>query len=423
MRILFYSMNWYPFIGSIQPINAMILRHLRDAGHEITILTSIPYRMPGRAERWEEYRGKWFCQETWENIPVVRMRVLSPSFLQRFRILVRMLNMVSFLLSSLLVGLTLRKHDVIMTISHPPIAMGINSWLIALVKRCRHVYCLKDIYPDILVEARFIRRGFLYWVLRGLERFVYRRADRICVLSDSMKSNLVAKKIAPEKIEVIHDFADPEKIRPLPRDNELARRLGLHQVFVVLYPGSLSFRYGIEEVLAAAERLDHPSVRWIFIDRGQHRQEYRREIEERRIVSAHILPFQPADDYPLLLASCDLGLVTLERGFGAYSVPSKLFGIMAAGRGIVALVESDSEVAAIIRKADCGVVVESGDAPGLAAAVGRLAVDPERCQRMGQNARRFLEIEFPPETLCRRYHEVLQSCVESSSRSPLVFKP
>ncbi len=422
MRILFYSMNWYPFIGSIQPINGMILRYLRDAGHDITILTSIPYRMPGRAEQWEEYRGKWFCRETWENIPIVRMRVLSPEFLQRFRIAVRMLNMVSFILFSLLVGLALRKHDVIMTISHPPIAIGINGWLIALFKRCRHVYCLKDIYPDILVEARLIRRGLGYWILRGLERFVYRRADRICVLSESMKSNLVAKNIDPGKIEVIHDFADLDQIRPLPRDNDLARRNGLCGHFVVLYPGSLSFRYGIEEVLAAAERLDNPLVRWVFVDRGQHRQEYRREIQERRISSVHILPFQPAEDYPWLLASCDLGLVCLERGYGAYSVPSKLFGIMAAARGIVAMVESDSEVARIVRQADCGVVVEPGDASGLAEVVGRLASDPQLCQRMGQNARRFLESEFPPDTLCRRYLEVLVSCTQTALQNRVASK-
>jgi colanic acid biosynthesis glycosyl transferase WcaI len=416
MRILFYTMNWYPFVGSIQPINAMVLRHLKKAGHEITILTSIPYRMPGRTERWEDYRGKWFCRETWDDIPVVRTWVCSPAFLQRSPFLVRILGMITFCLNSLLVGLFLRKHDVIMTISHPPIAIGLNSWMIALVKRSRFVYCLKDIYPDILLEAGLIRRRLLFRFLRVLERWVYRKADRICVLSESMKANLVAKKIPPGKIEVIHDFADTQRIVPLPRDNELSRRLGLQDGFVVLYPGSLSFRYGIEEVLAAAEQLRDPvGIRWVFIDRGQHRQEYRREIDERQIASARILPFQPSEAFPLLLASCDLGLVTLERGFGAYSVPSKLFNLMAAGRGIVAMVESEGEVARIVRQAECGVVVEPGDASGLAAAVCRLASDPERCRAMGRNARRFLEAEFPAEVLCRRYHGVLRACIESST--------
>ena len=416
MRILFYAMNWYPFEGAIQPIYAAVLRSLQAAGHTVTILTSIPHRIPGRTEQWEQYRGAFFRRETWEGAEVVRVWTCSPAFLSRFKILVRMLSMASFCLVSLIVGLFLRrKFDIILTVSHPPIAIGINSRLIALARRCPFVYCLEDIYPDILVEARVIRRGLSFRLLRFLEKRIYRTAGRVCVLSESMKANLVAKKVPADKIEIIPHFADTDRIKPLPRDNELARRYGLDKVFVLLYPGSLSFRYGIEEVLAAAERIgDNPNLQWIFIDRGQHRQEYRREIEERQITAARILPFQPNEAFPMLLASCDLGLVTLERGFGVYSVPSKLFNLMAAGRGVVAMVESEGEVARIIQQAECGVVIEPGDVPGMAVEVRRLASDPQRCRTMGRNARRFLEAEFPAELLCRRYHEVLRACIESS---------
>jgi colanic acid biosynthesis glycosyl transferase WcaI len=417
MRILFYTMNWYPFEGSIQPIYAAVLRSLQEAGHTVTILTSIPHRIPGRSEQWDQYRGAFFRRETWEGAEVVRVWTCSPAFLVRYKILVRMLSMVTFCLASLIVGLFLRKKcDIVLTVSHPPIAIGLNSRLIAMVKHCPFVYCLEDIYPDILIEARIIRRGLSFRLLRFLERWIYRKAGRVCVLSESMKANLVAKKIPADKIEIIPHFADTDRTKPLPRDNQLARQFGLDKVFVLLYPGSLSFRYGLEEVLAAAEQLrDHAGIRWVFIDRGQHRQDYRREIEERQIASAQILPFQPNETFPTLLASCDLGLVTLERGFGSYSVPSKLFNLMAAGRGIVAMVESEGEVARIIRQAECGVVVEPGDVPGLAAAVRRLASDPERCRAMGRNARRFLEAEFPAEVLCRRYHGVLRACIESST--------
>jgi len=418
MRILFYTMNWYPFEGAIQPIYAAVLRSLRQAGHEIVILTSIPYRMAGRSEPWEAYRGKRFCRETWEGMEVIRVWTCSPEWMNRFKIGRRILNMISFILNSLFVGLFQRGFDVVMTVSHPPVVIGTNSWMIACVNRCRFVYCLEDIYPDILLHARLIRGGFVYWVMRLWERWVYRRAGRICVLSEAMKANLLAKKVPADRIAVIPHFADTDRIIPLPRDNDLARQFGLDKVFVLLYPGSLSFRYGIEEVLAAAEQLRDPAgIRWVFIDRGQQRHEYRREIEDRHIASAQILPFQPKELFPMLLASCDLGLVTLERGYGAYSVPSKLFNLMAAGRGIVAMVESDGEVARIIRQAECGVVVESGDAPELAATVRRLASDPERCRTMGRNARRFLEAEFPADVLCRRYHDVLRACAKSSPRN------
>ncbi len=419
MRLLFYTMNWYPFEGSIQPIFAEVLRSLQQAGHEVTILTSIPYPVPGRSERWDEYRGKFFLRESWQGAEVIRTWVCSPSILHSCKIMIRLLNMVSFCLHSLLVGLFLRRRfDILMTVSHPPIAIGLNSGFIALAKRCPFVYCLEDIYPDILAEAGLIRRRLLFRFLRGLERWVYRRADRICVLSESMKSNLVDKKTPAEKIEVIPHFADTDRIKPLPRDNDLARSLNLTDTFVILYPGSLSFRYGIEEILAAVERIgDNPNVRWIFIDRGQHRQEYRREIEDRKLNRARILPFQTEQDYPWLLASCDVGLVTLERGFGAYSVPSKLFGLMAAGRAVLAMSESTGEVARIVRQAKCGLVVEPGDFDSLAKAVRRLAEDREQCRRMGLRGRDFLVANFPRDLLCQRYRDLLQSCRKNPPES------
>jgi colanic acid biosynthesis glycosyl transferase WcaI len=417
MRILFYTMNWYPFEGSSQPAFAAALRSLQEAGHTITILTSIPHRVPGRTEGWEQYRGAFFRRETWEGAEVVGVWTCRPAFLHRFKILVWMLSMVTFCLASLMAGLFVRKkYDIVLTVSHPPIAIGLNSRLIAMVKRCPFVYCLEDIYPDALLKARLIRGGLLFRLLGFLERRIYRKAGRVCVLSESMKANLVAKKIPADKIEIIPHFADMDRFKPLPRDNELACRLGLNNVFVLLYPGSLSFHYGIEEVLGAAERIgDNPNLRWIFIDRGRHRREYRREILDRHLGRVGIIPFQSEEDYPWLLASCDVGLVTLERGFGVYSVPSRLLNLMAAARPILAMAETGSEVSRVVRQADCGLAVEPGDVEGFVKAVGRLSEDRPRCQEMGRRARRFLESEFPRQALCRRYQQVLESCLVSSS--------
>jgi colanic acid biosynthesis glycosyl transferase WcaI len=182
-----------------------------------------------------------------------------------------------------------------------------------------------------------------------------------------------------------------------------------------LYSGDLSFRYGIEEVLAAAERMgDQPDLQWVFIDRGRHCREYRREISDRNLSRVRILPFPSEEDFPRLLASCDIGLVTLERGYGAYSVLSRMFSFMAAARPILAMADSASEVSRIVRQADCGVVVEPGDISGFVAAARRFAADPDRCRTLGLKARRYVQTEFPPEALLRRYDEILRACMESS---------
>jgi colanic acid biosynthesis glycosyl transferase WcaI len=196
MRILLYTMNGYPFEGAIQPIYAAVLGSLQEAGHTVTVLTATPHSTPDVAEPWEgaEVVGAW----TW-----------SPAFLHRYPILTRALGGVTFCLASLVVGLLLpRKFDLVLTAPHPPIAIGLNTRLIAQAKGCPFVYCVEDIYPDVLVEAGLMRCSMLFRLLRYLERGIYRKAGRVCVLSESVKSNLMAKKIPSDKIQIVPCFAD-----------------------------------------------------------------------------------------------------------------------------------------------------------------------------------------------------------------------
>jgi len=408
IKVLFYTMNWYPFEGSIQHIYRTVLKHLKERGYEITILTSIPYFLNGREERWASYRGKAFITEHREGIRTVRTFVLSPYFMRRFKVPIRIINCISFAFSSLLAGLFIGKYDVILTVSHPPLLIGLASFIMGKIKGCKYVYSLQDIYPDILRDLGMVKNGKIFNFLRKIELFIYEKAGKICVLSSQMADNLSQKGINPEKIELTPHFTDLNTIVPLSKQNPFAREYRLDSKFVVLFPGSVSYRSDLDTILESAKILsDEENIRFVFMERGELKDAFRRKAASRGLENMVFLPFQPAERFPQVLASADVGLVSLDREFSAYSVPSKIYNIMASARPVIAVVDENSEVSRIVREAECGLSVPPGNAGLLAERIRELAVDKGKREEMGQNGRIFVERYHDQTGICQKYEQVI----------------
>ncbi len=412
-RLLFYTMNWYPFEGSIQHIYAEVLRDLKKKGYDITILTSIPYYLNGREERWKAYKWRFFVAEEWEGMNVLRAPVISPYFLRSFKFGIRVMNALSFFMTSIMASFLSGKQDFVFTVSHPPILIGLTSFLISRLKRCGFIYCLEDIYPDILFDLDIVRRPWLKRLLRRMELFVYRTSKAVCVLSEHMKKNLERKGIDADKIEVIPHFADTERIRPLSRSNSLSREYGLEDKFVALLPGSISYRYGIDTLYGSAEILSkNKNIMFVFIKRGEFKDIFMEEAESRGLENVVFLPFQPSERFSEVLASSNVCLVPLGNGFGSYSVPSKLYSIMASSRPVLAIADSESELARIVDLASCGVNIPPGDAEELAGSIERLSRDKDLCEAMGKNGRSYSERNLSKEDICGKYRKVIDGAID-----------
>lgn len=408
MRILFYTMNWYPFEGSIQHIYAAVLKYLKKRGHKITILTSVPYFMNGREEKWKSYRRKFFATEYWEGIKVIRTFVISPYFLRRFRKGIRAINFISFTLTSLFAGLSLKKPDIILTVSHPPLFIGLNSYIISRIKRCKYVYCLEDIYPDILFDLGLLKKGMAATLLKKVELFVYNRASKICLLSSQMLDNLKKKGVPPDKLELIPHFADLDKIIPLPKLNPFAKEYAFDSKFIVLLPGSISCRYGIDTIFESAKLLSkNEGIKFVFIERGELKDAFKQKVKSEKVRNIQFLPFQPTDKFPEVLASADVCLVSLEARFSSYSVPSKIYNIMASARPIIAITDENSEVAEVVKTARCGINVPPDNPALLSQVIEKLAADKQKCNTMGQNGYKYSQVHFNKDDICRKYEDLI----------------
>ena len=420
MKILVLSLYYEPDrCQSNGPIIRALCEDWAAAGHEVTVLASFPhYSCPAV---WPEYRRRLL---QWDRVGPVRV-IRSYIYVAPGRSsLGRILNYLSFNISSLVAGLLSGRQDVIFAIS-PPLTIGISAWLLSLIKRAPYCYNLQDIWPEVAVRLGVLRGRRIIAFFERLERFIYQTSRKIFAISEEFRANLERKGVAADKIVVLPNFVDTERLRPLPRRNDFATRHGLADRFVVLYAGNLGLSQGIEVILDAAEILESTMAKmativsesplFLIVGQGTCREDLIESAKRRGLASVRFLPLQPEADLPLLYASCDLALIPLRKGITENSVPCKTYAIMAAGKPYLAAVDPGSSVWNLTDEAGSGWCVPPEDGPALAAAVRELALKPAELQQRGRQGREYAERNFARPAITGGYRLVLESIVRGES--------
>jgi colanic acid biosynthesis glycosyl transferase WcaI len=317
----------------------------------------------------------------------------------------------TYFLSSLVQAVRAQRPDVCLVLSTPPLLLGLTGLVTKQLRKVPFVYSVQDLYPDIAVhlgvlaaDSRFAR------TLDLTATKLYRSASALVTLSDGMSAQLAAKGLRPQHIHVIPNWADTTQIVPAPRNNQFARAHGLEHTFVVQYSGNLGLSQGLESLVAAAEHIADLPIRIVIVGDGQARASLVRQVRVRGLQNVLFLPPQPREGLSDLLAACDVGLVTMKRQVSDDLVPSKLYGIMAAARPILAAVEPRSEVARVVRAHECGWIVDPEDSHSLALAIRRSYECPAGTRlEMGQRARQACSSLYSRKVLTARYDAIVRS--------------
>jgi glycosyltransferase involved in cell wall biosynthesis len=287
--------------------------------------------------------------------------------------------------------------DVLVAKTDPPLLCVAAMW--AAKRRGLHfVNWLQDLYPELAAQLSvpFVR-GPLGRAFLKLRDAALRAADANVVVGERMAEIVRKRGIAPERIRVIPNWCDDEKIQPIAGpDNPLRREWGLEDRFVVGYSGNLGRGHEFETVLAAAGRLrDDQRLCFLFIGGGKKFTDLTHAVRERRLDHLfRFLPYQERNVLKLSLGVPDVHLISLRPELEGLIVPSKLYGIAAAGRPIIAVTAYDGEVARLVRQHNCGVVVAPGEGERLADALRGLRTDLTRLAEMGHYARAMLDAHF-----------------------------
>jgi colanic acid biosynthesis glycosyl transferase WcaI len=334
------------------------------------------------------------------------VRVPSTSF-ERSKLLARASNYVTYLTNALLSGLQGPRPDVVLCMTDPPIVADV-ALVVAKRYRVPLVVISQDVFPEIAVELKRLENPVAVRLLRGLVSLYLRRADRIVAIGDTMKRRLEEKGARPDRIRVIPNWVDTQRLVPQDRANRWARGGRLHEKFVVMHSGNVGHAQDLDSLVRAATFLrDLDDLVVLVIGSGARHNELVALAERLEVDQVHFLYYQARDVLPLSLSAADVHVVGLAPGLAGYVVPSRLYGILAVARPVIVAADPDSETAQVVERVGCGIVVPPGRPELLARAIRDAHAGKYDLAEMGRRGREWVEREADRSVAMRRYRELL----------------
>ena len=412
MRVLILHMRYWPEATGTGPLVTELAEDLAAAGEDVVVVTSVPHY--GLPEIPAEFRGGLIHKALKSGVTVYR--TLAP-VAHVGSALGRGLDYAAYTVLASLAAISLGPVDIILCVA-PPVTVGFSGWVVGFLRKCPTVFNAQDIWPDGLISMGRIHNQVLIAVLRRLEQLVYRTSNRITVVSEGMRKNVLSKGVAAGRVQVIPNWVDTERIHPVEGPNPFRNELALGESFVVLFAGNVGYAAGLESVLAAAGLLrGEPRICFLIVGEGSAKADLLRAAEREGLTNVRFLPTQPSGILSNVLGAGDVGLVPLREGMGAVSVPSKAYAIMAGGRPVLAAVPTDSEIRHLVAEAKCGVCVPAEEPQALAEAVLRLAGEPDRLTEYGRNARSYVVERYSRAIMTSRYRKLLGEVIEAGKRT------
>lgn len=403
MRVCFFNRSYYPDLGATGQLLTELAEDLvHRHGCKVSVVAGPPLL---REQKNQPLKRNWLLVKKESRNGVEIFRAAGTVFRSR-KFAGRATNYLSYFFSACLAGLRVPRPDVVVSLTDPPL-IGLAAFLTSRRSGARFVFLCQDIFPEVAALLEDFHSETLNWSLARINRFLVRKADRIVALGEAMKDRLIAGKGAPpEKVKVIHNWADCSLIVPEPKRNPFSVAHGLVDSFVVMHSGNMGLSQSLETLLDVADRLhDYPDIVIALVGDGVKRQDLESKARARGLANVRFFPYQPKERLKDSFASADVFIVSLKKGLTGYIVPSKLYGILAAGRPYVAAVEEMCEVAAITKGHNCGLIAAPEDPEDLAQKILALYHDRALAKRLGSNARQAA-LEFDRPNQVKAYYEL-----------------
>ncbi|MBA2297739.1 MAG: glycosyltransferase family 4 protein, partial [Actinobacteria bacterium] len=301
---------------------------------EVTVVTGILRGHEGEPRRTER-----------NGVAIVR--VPSTAF-ERSKLAARAANYLTYLGHALAQALRGTRPDVVMCMTDPPM-VGDIALVVARRFRAPLLVISEDVFPEIALELKRLENPVLIGLLRGLVGLYLKRADRIVAIGETMRLRLEEKGARPERLTVIPNWVDTTVITPQPRDNGWARKRRLRNKFVVMHSGNVGHAQNLDSLVRATTFLrDLDDLAVLIVGFGARHDDLVALAKRLDADAVQFLHYQPRDVLPQSLGSADVHVVGLSTGLSGYVVPSRLYGILSAGRPVIVAADADSETAQVV---------------------------------------------------------------------------
>ena len=416
MNLLVVCPHFDPDVAPTGVVMSRIAHELIARGNRLHVVTSLPwYQHHAIDAGWDGQLVRT------ERTDWGRISRVHPFPTDKRNIPARALAFGGFTALATLVGAFGRvRPDAVLAMS-PPLTLGLAGRIAATARRAPLVFNIQDVFPDVAIELGLLSGDRVIRAARALERLSYRMSDAVTVLSDDLADNVRSKitiglegeqaQAQAKKVRVIPNFVDTNAIRPAARENSYREQYGLIGKKVVMYAGNVGFSQSLDLVLEAARSFEVSRPDMVFVINGGGSARPDLERDAAHLQNVRFIDMQPIERLPEVLAAGDIHVVPLRAGLAWSSVPSKLYSILAAGRAIVASVDSGTEVERTLERAAAGIAVPPDDPRAFAGAISELIDDSDRAARMGASGRLFVERWASPAAVAESYENLFAELI------------
>jgi colanic acid biosynthesis glycosyl transferase WcaI len=398
-NIVLVSQVFYPNTCATSSLLTELTIHLQDENNKITVLCGFPSGIDKQAvDHYENFNG----------IDIYRCGITIDS---KAGLLQRIISYEFYLIHAAWKLIFIKGKDIIIGVTNPPF-LSILLMVVSMITGCGYYFIVHDVYPEGLVAVGKLReQSFITKSWRKLNRYSYQKAVKLIALGRDMKELLIQNYgIESKKIEYIPNWNITPTTLPIPFEkNDLAREWGIQKKFVVQYSGNMGLWHDIDTfILAAAQLQANSNIQFLFIGNGIRKQKAFQLAQELKITNIIWMDFVSKEQLSTSLTCAHVALISLNTGLEGIAVPSKLYGILGAGRAILAQVPAKSEIAYTINEEECGFVVSPGDVDGLVNRIRQLESDRDLTSTMGARSFQAYKSKYTIETITKQFKKVLQ---------------
>lgn len=401
MRILIYGINFAPELTGIGKYSGEMADMLAKMGHEVRVITAPPYYPHWQVDAaYSQWR---YSSEEMNGVRVMRCPLWVPRNPCGVR---RLVHLASFALtSSFRLFTQIPWRPQIVLVIAPTLFCAPAAWVVARLTGARAWLHIQDFELDAAVGLGLLRNAWILALAQRFERFWLRWFDRVSTISDAMQARLVAKGVANERCVMFPNWVDTNMIYPLPEPTRYRTELRLTaDTMVALYAGAMGEKQGLEMIIEAARQLEsQPQI--VFVLAGAGTARARLEQLSQGMRNIRWLPVQPAARLNDLLNLADIHLLPQQAGAEDLVMPSKLTGMLASGRPVVATATPGSQLASVV--STMGAVTPPGDIDRFAAAIYNFAIDLPARKEHGERARQYAQSHLDYATIIRQFEQQL----------------
>lgn len=417
-KLLVYANYYYPEVASLSQLCTDLCNGLKSE-YDITVICAVPCYT---GEIDDKYLEKPYYYENYDGVKVIRVRV--PKFNKQSK-KSRVKHIVTYFFRSILATFKAGKYDIVFTVSQPPVLgglLGVAGKIIGKLqgRRVKMVYNIQDYNPEQTIAVGYSKNKTVLSIMMMLDKFSCKCADKVIVVGRDMvdtmkkrftdKSGKVSRKMP--KTVFINNWMDEKEVYPLGKsEKEVAafrKKYSFDDKFVIMYSGNIGLFYDLENLIKVIEKFkDNDKVVFPFVGAGTLKSRLEEYCSRHDMTNVIFIPYQDKDKLIYSLNAADVHWVVNAEGIKGVSCPSKLYGVLAAGKPVLGVLEEGTEARNIIEETGCGYVVSPKDYAGIEKLIKKYLNEAENLEEMGMKGRKYLEQNLAKNVSIEKYKKEL----------------